>query len=118
MPSRSRRAAEADTVFDRRRSAADEAAARRVAQGQSRRATDGTKGELVARVAAESDEPRASRKRRATSDGREPLVIYMPPETIKRLKIAALEHDTTASAIATEAVVAWLRDAGHTVRGR
>ena len=49
------------------------------------------------------------RKRRATSDGREPLVVYMPPECIKALKIAAVEHETTASAIVTGIVDVWLR---------
>ena len=53
------------------------------------------------------------RKRRATSDGREPLVVYMLPESIKALKIAAVEQDTTASAIVTAAVDAWLRKAGR-----
>ena len=47
-------------------------------------------------------------RRRSTRDGRQPLVVYMQPESIKALKIAALEHDTTASAIVAEAVSTWL----------
>jgi hypothetical protein len=35
----------------------------------------------------------------------------MAPASIKALKIAALEHDTTASAIVTEAVALWLSNA-------
>lgn len=53
------------------------------------------------------------RKRRATSDGREPLVVYMLPDSIKALKIAAVEQDTTASAIVTAAVDAWLKKAAR-----
>jgi len=53
------------------------------------------------------------RKRRATSDGREPLVVYMLPESIKALKIAAVEQDTTASAIVTAAVDAWMKKAAR-----
>ena len=47
--------------------------------------------------------------KRATSDGRQPLVVYMRPEAIKALKISALENDTTASAIVADAVAFWLR---------
>jgi antitoxin-like ribbon-helix-helix protein len=50
---------------------------------------------------------RASTKR-ATSDGRQPLVVYLRPESIRALKIAAVENDTTASAIVAEAVSSWL----------
>jgi hypothetical protein len=57
-----------------------------------------------------------ARKRRATRDGRESLVVSMPPQTIKLLKIAALERDTTASAIVTRAVDGWLRDHRRTGR--
>jgi hypothetical protein len=52
---------------------------------------------------------RPASKRRSTRDGREPLVVYMRPESIKALKMAALEHDTTASAIVADAVASWLR---------
>ena len=56
------------------------------------------------------------RKRRSTQDGREPLVVYLRPESIKALKMAALEHDTTASAIVAESVDAWLRTQGRAAR--
>jgi len=54
-------------------------------------------------------DPERTEKRRATRDGRQPLVVYMRPEAIKALKIAALEDDTTASAIVATAVSAWLQ---------
>ena len=60
--------------------------------------------------------PGAPRKRRSTSDGREPLVVYLRPEAIKALKMAALEGDTTASAIVASAVEGWLRGNGRGVR--
>jgi hypothetical protein len=84
MSTRSSHAANADTVFDRRRAGA--------------------------RSSAPSEQQVAPRKRRATSDGREPLVVYMLPDAIKALKIAAVEQDTTASAIVTEAVTLWLKN--------
>jgi hypothetical protein len=58
-----------------------------------------------------------TRKRRATRDGREPLVVYMPPESIKALKFAAIEYDTTASAIVMDAVTRWL-DSAHFRRAK
>ena len=60
--------------------------------------------------------PGHARKRRATRDGREPLVIYLRPEAIKALKITALERDTTASAIMTEALELWSRAHGRPLR--
>lgn len=58
----------------------------------------------------------SQRKRRSTSDGREPLVVYLRPESIKALKMAALEGDTTASAIVAGAVDGWLRANTRPVR--
>jgi hypothetical protein len=39
----------------------------------------------------------------------------MLPDAIKALKIAAVEQDTTASAIVTEAVTIWLRNAARRI---
>jgi len=89
-----------NTTFDRRK-LTDEPAPTR-----GRRAADRMNSD-VARESAAPD-PKLSRKRRATRDGREPLVVYMPPESIKALKFAALEYDTTASAIVQDAVTRWL----------
>ena len=73
-------------------------------EGQTgRRATDITDS----RSSSESTTG-SGRKRRSTRDGRQPLVIYLRPEAIKALKIAALERDTTASAIMADILDAWL----------
>lgn len=87
MAPRSERRSTVDTVFDRR--------------NQPRQRSSAAPEEL--QPAAPSE-----RKRRATRDGREPLVVYMLPEDIKALKIAAVEQDTTASAIVADAVTRWL----------
>jgi len=42
------------------------------------------------------------------SDGRRPLTTYMFPDTIKQLKMAALEDDRNAYEILEEAVSHWL----------
>jgi hypothetical protein len=57
-----------------------------------------------------------SRTRRATRDGREPLVVYLRPESIKALKIAALERDSTASAIMADALDLWFHAPGRPAR--
>lgn len=90
MPSKAR--TETDTRFDRR-------TAEKRSTAPSRRKSD-------REVKVEPERPRG---KRATRDGRQPLVVYMRPETIKALKIAALENDTTASAIVADAVSSWLR---------
>jgi len=92
MPSRDKRVTEGDTKFDRR---------------SANRASQKVVEERRGGVRVDGDESRP-RKRRATRDGREPLVVYMQPEAIKALKIAALQYDTTASAMVSEAVSAWL----------
>jgi hypothetical protein len=73
-----------DTTFDRRTSSRDDAVEAKV-------------------------EPGASPKRRTTRDGRQPLVVYMRPESIKALKMAAVENETTVSALVAEAVAGLLR---------
>ena len=97
-----------DDAADLRRSA-DRRAKPRPGKGtaRGRRASD--------RPAAD-ETATAARKRRSTRDGREPLVIYLRPESIKALKIAALEDDTTASAIMTDALGAWFRERGRPAR--
>lgn len=80
-----------DTTFDRRQSPASK--------------TENTGAESHAR---RRDDARDTPKRRSTRDGRQPLVVYMPPESIKALKIAAVEYETTASAIVADAVSTWL----------
>ena len=113
MAPRGSQSNESGRLVDQRRSA-DRRAAPREGQGaRGRRATDA----VAARSASAADESGgAVRKRRATSDGREPLVVYLRPEAIKSLKIAALERDTTASAIMADALDLWARTSGRTVR--
>ena len=82
-------------------------------QARGRRATDGDEGRTATSSGGQAATPR---KRRSTRDGREPLVIYLRPETIKALKIAALDDDTTASAIVAESVEGWLRGRGRSPR--
>lgn len=54
--------------------------------------------------------PKAAKKTKAPArpDGRRPLTTYMFPETIKDLKMAALEEDKNAYEIVEEAVKNWL----------
>lgn len=110
MPTRSGRQGPRADLPDQRRTA-DRRTSVRIGDGQARgrRATDSSE-------ARAAPDPRTPKKRRATRDGREPLVIYLRPESIRTLKIAALENDTTASAIVAEAVDGWLRAHGRTPR--
>jgi hypothetical protein len=97
---------------DRRRSPDRRSAPREGQSGKKgRRATDD-----AARTAPTADKTGNARKRRATRDGREPLVIYLRPESIKALKIAALERDITASAVMAEALGLWFRSEGRSTR--
>lgn len=111
MATRGPQPKESGRLVEQRRSA-DRRASPREGQGaRGRRSTD------AARSASAADKlGGATRKRRATSDGREPLVVYLRPEAIKSLKIAALERDTTASAIMADALDLWFRAPGRTVR--
>jgi hypothetical protein len=94
----------------------DRRSAPRAGQGgkKGRRATDLAAESRVTSGLDKSGNP--PRKRRATSDGREPLVIYLRPESIKALKIAALERDVTASAIMADALGLWFRAEGRSPR--
>jgi hypothetical protein len=44
---------------------------------------------------------------RVRADGRRQLLVYLDPEVIKNTKKAALDDDTTASAIVEEALLEW-----------
>jgi hypothetical protein len=48
--------------------------------------------------------------RRARSDGRKSLLVYLPPEVIKDLKVAALREDRYAYLITEDAIRSYLRD--------
>jgi len=49
---------------------------------------------------------------RPRSDGRRPLLVYLNPDVIKRLKKAALDEDRPAYEITEEAVREWLQQHG------
>ena len=98
---------------DQRRTA-DRRASVRVSGSRGRRATDAAPDP---RIPASGDRfPVSARKRRSTSDGREPLVVYLRPEAIRARKMAALERDTTVSAIIAVQADAWLRAQGRPTR--
>ena len=105
MPSRSDRFTDRKGQVDQRRTA-DRRSSVRANGSRGRRATDLP---ADARISEGSSAGGETRKRRSTRDGREPLVVYLRPEAIKALKIAALETDTTVSAILAEQADAWLR---------
>jgi hypothetical protein len=48
---------------------------------------------------------------RSRPDGRRALLVYLRPDVIKRLKVAALDEDRPAYELTEEAVSEWL--AGH-----
>ncbi len=114
MSTKGQRGTERATGADLRRTR-DRRSIAREGEGQARgrRATDAG----ASRSAGALEKASGSRhKRRSTSDGREPLVVYLRPEAIKSLKMAALEGDTTASAIVAAAVDGWLRANGRANR--
>ena len=45
---------------------------------------------------------------RKRADGRRPLLVYLHPDVIKRLKVAALDEDRPAYELTEEAVSEWL----------
>ena len=44
--------------------------------------------------------------------GRKPVLVYLDPGLAKDLKLAAVRRETSASAIAGEAIAAWLKSRG------
>jgi hypothetical protein len=55
--------------------------------------------------------PKAANEKKTPprDDGRRALTTYMFPDTIKNLKVAALEEDKNAYEIVEEAVLDWLK---------
>ena len=112
MAGRSARASEPKGQADQRRTA-DRRASVRPGSSRGRRATDTAPEARGATGAAATP---GTRKRRSTRDGREPLVVYLRPESIRALKMAALENDTTVSAIVADLADQWLQVQGRTGR--
>ena len=55
---------------------------------------------------------------RSRPDGRKALLVYLRPDVIKQLKIAALDEDRPAYALAEEALSAWLAARRRGVKGK
>jgi hypothetical protein len=111
MSSKTPRAGDRPGIPDQRRTS-DRRSTVREGDGHARgrRATDITEARSAASTGRAGN---PARTRRSTRDGRQPLVVYLRPEAIKALKMAALEGDTTASAIVASAVDGWLRGNGR-----
>jgi hypothetical protein len=106
MPSKA--GAATDTVFDRRSPSSRDGATEGKSAGR-RRGDRTIAADVESSLKNGIDAGAPARKRRTTRDGRQPLVVYMRPESVKVLKMAAIESETTVSAIVAEAVGAWLR---------
>jgi hypothetical protein len=57
--------------------------------------------------------PSAERKKRAVAaKDRKQVLVYLDAELAKDLKMAAVQRETSASAIASDAISAWLKARG------
>ncbi len=57
--------------------------------------------------------PTAERKKKAAATKeRRQVLVYLDPDLAKALKLAAVERETSASAIAGEAIATWLKSRG------
>jgi hypothetical protein len=50
----------------------------------------------------------AKRVRRSLADGRQQLLIYLPPALIRELKVLALDEESSVSQLAEQALTSWL----------
>ncbi|WP_271557604.1 hypothetical protein [Bradyrhizobium sp. CCBAU 45394] len=75
---------------------------------------------MVSYLAAEGQEVREPKKRaskaRARADKRSQLLIYMHPNIIRRLKLAALAMEQPAYELAERAIDEWLKSHQHEIR--
>jgi len=51
-------------------------------------------------------------KKPAPAKGRKQVLVYLDPDLAKDLKLAAVQRETSSSAIAGEAIAAWLKSRG------
>jgi predicted transcriptional regulator len=51
-------------------------------------------------------------KKAPAAKSRKPVLVYLDPDLAKNLKLAAVQRETSASAIAGEAIAAWLKSRG------
>ncbi len=54
----------------------------------------------------------AARKKTSAPKERRQVLVYLDPDLAKDLKLAAVQRETSASAIAGEAIAAWLKSRG------
>jgi hypothetical protein len=53
--------------------------------------------------------PAGRSRKRVLADGRQQVLLYLPPEMIRELKLSAVDLDTSVSQLVEEAVEAWRR---------
>lgn len=63
----------------------------------------------TASQADETPSPAGRSRKRVLADGRQQVLLYLPPEMIRELKLAAVDLDTSVSQLVEEAVAAWRR---------
>lgn len=56
--------------------------------------------------------PAERKKKTAVAKERRQVLVYLDPDLAKDLKLAAVQRETSASAIAGEAIAAWLKSRG------
>lgn len=56
--------------------------------------------------------PTERKKKTAVAKERKQVLVYLDPDLAKDLKLAAVQRETSASAIAGEAIAAWLKSRG------
>lgn len=59
--------------------------------------------------ADDTPSPAGRSRKRVLADGRQQVLLYLPPEMIRELKLAAVDRDTSVSLLVEEAVAAWRR---------
>jgi hypothetical protein len=50
--------------------------------------------------------------KRVLADGRQQLLVYLPPEMIRALKLTAVERDSSVSHLVEQAISLWRRSEG------
>lgn len=68
-------------------------------------------GAASASPTADAEAGAEAPRRRTLADGRQQVLLYLPPDMIKALKIAAVEQDSSVSQLVEALVTAWLSTA-------
>lgn len=69
---------------------------------------------MAARVRTDAPAKRAAEAFRSPTDDMQRATVYLPKATVKALKQAALDHDTSMSKILTRLADQWLADNAKT----